>query len=63
MTEREDVASRAARDVARLLDRRGLRELVALARQVRNESTIRPSTHLRPQAAEARYPWMYAPSA
>jgi hypothetical protein len=35
----EDVAEAAARDVARLLDRRGLREVVALAHRVLREST------------------------
>jgi hypothetical protein len=35
----EDVAEAAARDVARLLDRRGLREVVALAHRVVREST------------------------
>ena len=34
-----DVAEAAARDVARLLDRRGLREVVALAHRVLREST------------------------
>jgi hypothetical protein len=34
-----DVAEAAARDVARLLDRRGLREVVALAHRVLLEST------------------------
>jgi hypothetical protein len=35
----DDVAEAAARDVARLLDRRGLREVVALAHRVLREST------------------------
>jgi hypothetical protein len=35
----DDVAEAAARDVARLLDRRGLREVVALAHRVLGEST------------------------
>jgi hypothetical protein len=35
----EGVAEAAARDVARLLDRRGLREVVALAHRVLREST------------------------
>jgi hypothetical protein len=35
----DDVAEAAARDVARLLDRRGLREVVALARRALREST------------------------
>ena len=35
----EGVAAAAARDVARLLDRRGLREVVALAHRVLREST------------------------
>jgi hypothetical protein len=34
-----DVAEAAARDVARLLDRRGLRDVVALAHRVLREST------------------------
>jgi hypothetical protein len=37
--DREGVAEAAARDVARLLDRRGLREVVALAHRVLREST------------------------
>jgi hypothetical protein len=37
--ETENVAEAAARDVARLLDRRGLREVVALAHRVLREST------------------------
>jgi hypothetical protein len=37
--EPEGVAEAAARDVARLLDRRGLREVVALAHRVLREST------------------------
>ena len=43
MTDGDDVARRAARDVARLLDRRGLRELVALARRVALEVQQSPS--------------------
>ena len=35
----DGVAAAAARDVARLLDRRGLREIVALAHRVVREST------------------------
>jgi hypothetical protein len=35
----EGVAEAAARDVARLLDRRGLRDIVALAHRVLREST------------------------
>jgi hypothetical protein len=35
----DDVAEAAARDVARLLDRRGLREVVALAHRALREST------------------------
>ncbi len=35
----DDVARAAADDVARLLDRRGLREIVALASRVLGEST------------------------
>jgi hypothetical protein len=35
----EGVAAAAARDVARLLDRRGLRDVVALAHRVLREST------------------------
>jgi hypothetical protein len=38
-TDPDDVAEAAARDVARLLDRRGLREVVALAHRVLREST------------------------
>ena len=38
-TGENDVARAAARDVARLLDRRGLREVVALAHRVLREST------------------------
>jgi hypothetical protein len=36
--ENDDVAQAAARDVARLLDRRGLRDVVELARRVLGES-------------------------
>ena len=46
----EDVAMAAARDVARLLDRRGLREVVALARRVLRESTrLAPTGAPRPE--------------
>ena len=47
----EDVAEAAARDVARLLDRRGLREVVALAHRVLREST-RLTTTGPPRADE-----------
>jgi hypothetical protein len=40
----DDVAEAAARDVARLLDRRGLREVVALAHRALRESTRLAST-------------------
>jgi hypothetical protein len=39
LEDTEGVAEAAARDVARLLDRRGLREVVALAHRVLREST------------------------
>jgi hypothetical protein len=39
LDDAEGVAEAAARDVARLLDRRGLREVVALAHRVLREST------------------------
>jgi hypothetical protein len=48
----EDVAEAAARDVARLLDRRGLREVVALAHRVLREST-RLATTGPPRADES----------
>jgi len=41
-TARERVARVAADDVARLLDRRGLRDVVALAHRVLNESMRDP---------------------
>ena len=45
----DDVAEAAARDVARLLDRRGLREVVALAHRVLRESTrLNPPMAPRP---------------
>jgi hypothetical protein len=46
-----DVAEAAARDVARLLDRRGLREVVALAHRVLREST-RLATTTGPRAED-----------
>jgi hypothetical protein len=52
MTDRDAVARQAAHDVARLLDRRGLRELVALARRVRREARPHPNAHVRPKAGE-----------
>jgi hypothetical protein len=48
----EDVAEAAARDVARLLDRRGLREVVALAHRVLREST-RLATTAAPRADDS----------
>jgi hypothetical protein len=49
----DDVAEAAARDVARLLDRRGLREIVALAHRVLRESTwLATSTGPRPDDIE-----------
>ena len=47
----DDVAEAAARDVARLLDRRGLREVVALAHRVLREST-RLATTTGPRAED-----------
>jgi hypothetical protein len=51
-THAEDVAEAAARDVARLLDRRGLREVVALAHRVLREST-RLTTTAAPRADDS----------
>jgi hypothetical protein len=52
--ETEDVAEAAARDVARLLDRRGLREVVALAHRALRESTRLTTTGgPRPDDSEA----------
>jgi hypothetical protein len=49
-----DVAEAAARDVARLLDRRGLREVVALAHRVLRESTrLATTTGPRPEDTES----------
>ena len=49
-----DVAEAAARDVARLLDRRGLRDVVALAHRVLRESTrLAPAVAPRPDDAES----------
>ena len=48
------VAEAAARDVARLLDRRGLREVVALAHRVLRESTrLATTTGPRPDDTES----------
>jgi hypothetical protein len=50
----EGVAEAAARDVARLLDRRGLREVVALAHRVLRESTRLATTGApRPDDSDA----------
>jgi hypothetical protein len=50
----DDVAEAAARDVARLLDRRGLREVVALAHRVLRESTrLATTTGPRPEDTES----------
>jgi hypothetical protein len=50
----EGVAEAAARDVARLLDRRGLREVVALAHRVLRESTrLAPAAGTRPEDGDA----------
>jgi hypothetical protein len=38
----DDIAQAAARDVERLLDRRGLRDVVALARRVLRDSGALP---------------------
>jgi hypothetical protein len=50
ITSPNEVAQAAADDVARLLDRRGLRDIVALARRVEHESTrpLDPSEEPRP---------------
>jgi hypothetical protein len=50
--ETENVAEAAARDVARLLDRRGLREVVALAHRVLREST-RLATTVPPRSDDS----------
>ncbi len=50
--EAEGVAEAAARDVARLLDRRGLREVVALAHRVLRESTRLATTGQRSDDSE-----------
>ena len=65
MTDSDDVAHRAARDVARMLDRRGLREVVALARRVRSEG-VRAERYGAEPAAGSRCPrseWLYPPTA
>jgi hypothetical protein len=40
LSSSDEVSQAAARDVAKLLDRRGLREVVALARRVLRESAL-----------------------
>ena len=65
MTESDEVVHRAARDVARMLDRRGLRELVALARRVRSEESGAEASRADSSAGTrcTRSEWLYPPTA
>ena len=53
--EGDEVALAAARDVARLLDRRGLKDIVALAGRVLGDAQRRPLAVAAPHGSE---PWL-----
>ncbi|MCH6167386.1 hypothetical protein [Pseudonocardia alaniniphila] len=53
MAELDEVAEAAARDVARLLDRRGLKDIVALAKRVLCDTQWRPNTIAVPHGGDS----------
>lgn len=53
MAERDEIARAAARDVARLLDRRGLKDIVALARRVLRDAQRRANTIAVPRGGDS----------
>ncbi len=61
MTESDDIARRAAQDVARLLDRRGLPELAAVTRQVHDDPARRRGV-LPGVGKGARWTGLYPPA-
>jgi hypothetical protein len=53
MAERDEIARAAARDVARLLDRRGLKDIVALAKRVLRDAQWRTNTIAVPRGGDS----------
>jgi len=53
MAELDEVAQAAARDVARLLDRRGLKDIVALAKRVLCDAQWRTNTIAVPHGGDS----------
>jgi hypothetical protein len=53
MAELDEVAQAAARDVARLLDRRGLKDIVALAKRVLCDAQWRTNTIAVPRGGDS----------
>jgi hypothetical protein len=53
VAEFEEIARAAARDVARLLDRRGLKEVVALARRVLRDAQRRTTPIAVPRGGDS----------
>ena len=53
MAELDEVARAAARDVARLLDRRGLKDIVALAKRVLCDAQWRTNTFAVPHGGDS----------
>jgi hypothetical protein len=51
--ERDEIARAAARDVARLLDRRGLKDIVALAKRVLRDAQWRTNTIAVPRGGDS----------